>query len=387
MSVPERRRFAYPAEAESFWVSAAEAATGLRGDEALERLAPAVAKLSDLFTTERPDKSFPDYFGDPALVAGYGVFFLPQSYTRTSFALSYAMDLRGWRPPADRARILDLGSGPGSCGVSAARRLLEGGAHRVSLVGLDKSPCALAAMEAFAQSSLGERVDVATRVGDASRATSWPDETFDVIVAGFVMNELQDHDADGLLRWVADLQRRLHPEGLLIILEPALRITAERLQRLSDRVAAEGLLTRIGPDLDALPCPQLAQGLHWTHEARRWAAPASTEFVNRRLHRDLREVRFSFAAFSNQTLPAMDPSAVRVASDVQIIKGMLRFIGIHRGALQTVEVPTRGLSKHDVKQLAATFERGDVVAHAQPAGPRVRLKDAAELRILYAAQA
>jgi hypothetical protein len=45
------------------------------------------------------------------------------------------------------------------------------------------------------------------------------------------------------------------------------------------------------------------------------------------------------------------------------------------------------LSKHDVKLLAATFERGDVVAHAQPAGPRVRLADTSELRILYAAQA
>lgn len=387
MSVPEPMRFAYPAEAESFWVSEAEAATGLHGDEALERLAPSVAKLSDLFTTERPDKSFPDYFADPALVAAYGVFFLPQSFTRTSFALSYAMDLRGWRPPSDRARILDLGSGPGSCGVSVARRLLDDGAHRVSLHGLDKSPSALVALESFARATLGGRADVTTRVGDASRATSWPDETYDVIVAGFVMNELKDLDADGLMRWVADLKRRLHPDGLLIILEPALRITAERLQRLSDRVAAEGLLTRVGPDLDALPCPQLAQGLHWTHEARRWVAPASTEFVNRRLHRDLREVRFSFAAFSGQSLPTPDSGAVRVASDVQIIKGMLRFIGIHHGALQTVEVPTRGLSKHDVKLLAATFERGDVVAHAQPAGPRVRLADTSELRILYAAQA
>lgn len=387
MSAPDPTRFAYPAEAEAFWVRQAEAATGLRGEDALERLATHVAKLSDLFTTERPDKTFPDYFADPALLAGYGVFFLPQSYMRTAFALSYAMDFRGWKPPADRARILDLGSGPGSCGVSVARRLLAGGAHRVSLHGLDKSPSALVALEDFAAAALGERADVSTRVGDASRATSWPEETYDVIVAGFVMNELKELDADGLLRWVSDLKRRLHPEGLLIILEPALRITAERLQRLSDRVAAEGLFVRLGPDLDALPCPQLAQGLHWTHEARRWSAPESCEFVNRRLHRDLREVRFSFAAFSNQPIPTVDPAAVRVVSDVQMIKGMLRFIGIRQGALQTVEVPTRGLSKHEVKLLAETFERGDVVAHAQIPAPRVRLTGVPELRRLYVAQA
>ncbi|MEY4033064.1 MAG: hypothetical protein RL492_258 [Verrucomicrobiota bacterium] len=387
MSAPEGPRFGYPPAAEQFWVRQAEAATELAGDEALERLMPFVGRLSDLFTTERPDKTFPDYFADPSLLAGYGVFFLPQSYTRTAFALSYALDFRGWRPPQDRARVLDLGSGPGSCGVSVAHRLLADGAQRVSLHALDKSPSALVALEDFAEATLGKRVDVSTRVGDASRPAAWPAETFDVIVAGFVLNELKELDADGMMRWVAELKRRLHPDGLLIILEPALRVTAERLQRLSDRVAAEGLLTRLGPDLDALPCPQLAQGLHWTHEARHWHAPASTEFVNRKLHRDLREVRFSFALFSNQVTPPLDPAAVRVVSDVQIIKGMLRFIGIHRGTLQTVEVPTRGLSKHEVKLLAETFERGDIIAHAQAPSARVRLSGVPELRVLYTARA
>jgi SAM-dependent methyltransferase len=387
MSAPEGPRFGYPPAAEQFWVRQAEAATEITGEAALERLMPYVGRLSDLFTTERPDKTFPDYFADPGLLAGYGVFFLPQSYTRTSFALSYALDFRGWRAPQDRARVLDLGSGPGSCGVSVAHRLLADGAQRVSLHALDKSPSALIALEDFAEATLGKRVDVSTRVGDASRPAAWPEETFDVIVAGFVLNELKELDADGMMRWVAELKRRLHPDGLLIILEPALRVTAERLQRLSDRVAAEGLLTRLGPDLDALPCPQLAQGLHWTHEARHWHAPASTEFVNRKLHRDLREVRFSFALFSNQVTPPLDPAAVRVVSDVQIIKGMLRFIGIQHGTLQTVEVPTRGLSKHEVKLLAETFERGDIIAHAQAPAPRVRLSGVPELRVLYTARA
>ncbi len=383
MSETKSLRCGYPAEAEAFWVRQAEGATALQGEASLERLTASVAKLSDLFTTERPKSDFPDYFADASLLAGYGVFFLPQSYTRTAFALSYARDFRGWRPPMDRARILDLGSGPGSCGVAVAHRLLVDGAQRVSLHAIDKSPMALAALDDFADAVLDRRVAVSTRVGDASRPDAWPEETFDVIVAGFVMNELRSLDPPALLKWVSDLKRRLHPEGLLIILEPALRVTSERLQRLSDQVAAQGLLTRLGPDLDARPCPQLAQGLHWSHEARRWQAPASTEYVNRKLHRDLREVRFSYALFSAQTCPPVPPTAVRVVSDVQMIKGMLRFIGIREGALQTIEIPTRGLSKHDVKILAETFERGDVIAHAQPAGSRVRLSGVPELQVLY----
>ncbi|MEY3853924.1 MAG: hypothetical protein RI910_2904 [Verrucomicrobiota bacterium] len=126
-SAPAERRLAYPADAEAFWVGQAELAAERIGDEALERMTPAVAHLSDLFTTERPDKKFPDYFADPRLLAAYGVFFLPQSFTRTSFALAQVCGLRAWRPSSRIPTILDLGSGPGSCGVAAAYRLREAG--------------------------------------------------------------------------------------------------------------------------------------------------------------------------------------------------------------------------------------------------------------------
>ena len=118
---PTDSSIAYPAEAEAFWVGQAELVSEKLGDEALERMTPAVAHLSDLFTTERPDKKFPDYFADPRLLAAYGVFFVPQSFTRTSIALAQTCGLRGWKPSSQIPAILDLGSGPGSCGVAAAR--------------------------------------------------------------------------------------------------------------------------------------------------------------------------------------------------------------------------------------------------------------------------
>ena len=53
--LPTDSSIAYPAEAEAFWVGQAELVSEKLGDEALERMTPAVAHLSDLFTTERPD--------------------------------------------------------------------------------------------------------------------------------------------------------------------------------------------------------------------------------------------------------------------------------------------------------------------------------------------
>jgi hypothetical protein len=383
---PTDSSIAYPVEAEAFWVSQAELTSEKLGDEALERMTPAVAHLSDLFTTERPDKKFPDYFADPRLLAAYGVFFLPQSFTRTSIALAQTCGLRGWKPSNAIPAILDLGSGPGSCGVAAAYRLRQAGIKKIKLHGVDKSPCALASMESFAQATLGEDVETKTRIGDASRPETWPEGPFDLIVAGFVMNEMPQLDQAALLRWFGELKARLAPGGLILILEPALRITAERLQKLSDEVAS-GVMTRIAPELDALPDPQLGPGEHWSHETRAWKAPVSTEFVNRHLHRDLREVRFSFAAFSEAPLTPLPLGLSRLISDVQIIKGLLRFITIREGAIESVEVPTRGLSKHEVKKLAATFGRGDIVRHPHPAAPKLRLANHEELTVFWTPKA
>jgi SAM-dependent methyltransferase len=383
---PTDSSIAYPAEAEAFWVGQAELVSEKLGDEALERMTPAVAHLSDLFTTERPDKKFPDYFADPRLLAAYGVFFLPQSFTRTSIALAQACGLRSWKPSSPVPTILDLGSGPGSCGVAAAYRLRQAGSKKINLYGVDKSPSALASMESFAWATLGEDVETKTRIGDASRPETWPEGPFDLIVAGFVMNEMPQLDHAALLRWFGELKARLAPGGLILILEPALRITAERLQKLSDNIAAEEM-TRIAPELDALPDPQLGPGEHWSHETRAWKAPASTEFVNRHLHRDLREVRFSFAAFSDAPLTPLPPGLSRLISDVQIIKGLLRFITIREGAIESVEVPTRGLSKHEVKKLAATFGRGDIVRHPHPAAPKLRLANHEELTVFWTPEA
>ncbi len=379
---PTDSNLTYPAAAEAFWIGQAELVSEKIGDEALERMTPAVAHLSDLFTTERPDKNFPDYFADPRLLTAYGVFFLPQSFMRTSFALSQACGLRRWKPASPVPAILDLGSGPGSCGVAAAYRLRQAGFTKLALYGVDRSPSALASMESFAQATLGDGVETKTRIGDASRPETWPAGPYDLIVAGFVMNEMPQLDHAALLRWFGELKAKLAPGGLILILEPALRITAERLQKVSDEVA-DGIMARIAPELDALPDPQLGAGEHWSHETRDWEAPASTEFVNRHLHRDLREVRFSFAAFSDAPLTPLPAGLSRLISDVQIIKGLLRFITIREGRIESVEVPTRGLSKHEVKKLAATFGRGDIVRHPHPAAPKLRLANHEELQVFW----
>lgn len=379
MSRPEAPD-AYPPALEAEWLRRAEAATGRSDDDALEVLRADVQRLSDLFTTERPDGSFPDYLGDPRLLAAYGLFYLPQAWARTGWALAHAMDLRGWRPARPAVRVLDLGSGAGGCGLRAARKLAEQvGAGNVELVAVDRSASALAALEATAAAAC-PGVRVTTRLGDARETPSWPEGDFDLIVAGFVLNELGLREAGEKSAWLRQLATQLAPGGLVAVIEPALRATAEPLRRLSDAQARRSP-RRIGPEVDALPCPLLG-GEHWDHEVRAWSPPPLTEHLNRKLHRDLGAIRFSQALFSDAELAPLPEGAARIVAEPQLLKGLYRIVVSAGGRLRTVEIPTRGLSKREAKSLAAGFARGDIVALPGSDETRQRLAGAAELRRL-----
>jgi len=378
MSRPEAPD-AYPPALEAEWLGQAEAATGRKGEDALEVLRADVQRLSDLFTTGRPDGSFPAYFGEPRLLAAYGLFFLPQAWARTGWALAHALDLRGWRPSRPAARILDLGAGAGGCGLRCARKLVETGSASVELVAVDRSAAALSALESVAPTACPGAV-VTARLGEARDPGTWPEGDYDLIVAGFVLNELglrEDGEREG---WMKRTAARLAPGGLLVLIEPAPRATAEPLRRLSDARARKSP-RRIGPEVDALPCPLLG-GEHWDHEVRAWTPPPVTEYLNRKLHRDLGAVRFAQAIFSDANLADLPAGAARIVAEPQLLKGLYRIIVSQGGRLRTVETPTRGLSKQEAKALAATFARGDIVTVPDSTEPRQRLASAGEIRRL-----
>ena len=356
---------------EAFWVEHAQRrAPGAPPPmTAVARATDDVAALSDLFTVARP-ATFPDYGGDAQAVA-YGLWFFPQTWCRVRFPLEEAL-WRGWEPPLSReARVLDVGAGTGAAGLSAARFLLSVGAPSVRLDALDRSPRALAWAEALAAEAPPPRGKLTVRLheGDVLRADAVPaaPNGYDLVLLAFAANEafagLPDDDA---ARRVEDLARGLAPGGLLVVLEPALRTTAERLRRVAASLEEQGRLHPYGPQPFDGPWRPHEGGRFWPHEVRRWRVPQSVATLNARLRRSVRELEFSFAALSPKPPREIPPSPAtfRLTSPLAKKKGRFLATGLASDRVERrYDLLVRHVGEEDLHRLAAV-ERGDVLLAA-----------------------
>lgn len=348
-------RVNYPGQLEHFWREEARRLWGFLSEEELvERIRPSVQTLSDRFTTERHRAT--EVYGDDAETQlAYGLFFFPQTFMRTQFVLEEC-----WRPAgAGEVRILDLGAGSGAAGFAALIRL---GDRPASLRAVDGSSVALQSLARAADAcrELWPNANVETAHASVSAV---PDsaEKYGLILCSFALNELAERDsAFDAAAWTQALMNRLEPGGLLVLLEPALKTTSERLEALRDRAAAEGWARIVGPCMHHARCPMLASGRYWCHEVRRWEPPPLAEKINRKLFRDLPHLKFSFLALTPGRGVDVDPSPLRARMVAPMMKERGKFTTrgcAADGALHDYELLMRGFSSDEKREVAQT-ERG-----------------------------
>src|SRR6185436_11471630 len=123
-----------------------------------------------------------------------------------------------------------------------------------------------------------------------------------------LLNELPlsvDERARLVLSWIDEL---LAPDGICVLLEPALRETSRDLLGVRDRLTARGLFV-VAPCLWQGPCPALARERDWCHDST------------------AERVDFSYLAVARHGQPSSDPSLFRIVSDRLEEKGRLRLFG------------------------------------------------------------
>ena len=167
---------------------------------------------------------------------------------RTRAALEKILGEIGPERLAGVRRVLDLGAGTGAAGSLIRERL----GPAVEVVSVDRV-------------STGPGVVVADlRQRGRPRGV---EGRFDLIVAAHLLNELGttlDVTARAALvfSWGREL---LEENGLIVLLEPALRETSRELLEVRDRLGQAGFFV-VAPCLWQGPCPALARERDWCHD-------------------------------------------------------------------------------------------------------------------------
>jgi hypothetical protein len=193
----------------------------------------------------------------------------------------------------------------------------------------------------------------------------------DVLVMGCSLNEaFGQAPLAETVGWLEAWKPYLAPGALVVLIEPALEATATALCHVATALT-QGSWLELGPHLHAKgPCPMLADGRFFNHEVRRWVMPETLSILNRKLHRSLRELTFSYVTLCSRPTAAMlQPHAghvFRLTSPFALTKSGFLFSGLTaQGTFGHYMLPVRGLSVAQKKSLR-NYERGDILCAMAP---------------------
>jgi len=231
-------------------------------------------------------------------------------------------------PERDRYDVLDIGCGEGAgmFGFFLARS--ECKKALFSLRGIETSQRMLDKSRILAGrlSSRDKNLKVAfTRRTLSSRPDREIDGRHDAILC---VNSLAEIIPDGPVSpdLVAGLTRRLKPDGILIIIEPALKIFSRRLMTLRDGLTGLEPVRVILPCLHDAACPLLRISTRdeWCHETRAWEPPDYLVRLNQGLNREIDRLKFSYLVLSRDRPAAFPGDAYRVLSRRLKEKGKMK---------------------------------------------------------------
>jgi len=364
------------------------------GDElAPARLARAVRRVSDAYT--RVAGSPAELGTDRESLSARLCFFLPRDFPKIQAPLSELAAVSAL-PRAPVLRVLDLGSGLGTTGLSAAAfALAQPGIERVQIDAVDQDGAALAL-----QRKLCERWSQAAGVAIELHTSCAPLDAalparltppYHLILLGFVLNELGDASGDALRHrqaWLTRLCGMLAPDGAMIVLEPALREQSRSLQELRSLFAEAGGPPYVfAPCLHRNGCPLLERERDWCHEQLPLALPGHAAQLARAAG-----LRTAHLTYSYLTLHAADRSLAELApsQDVHRVvsaplrsKGKLELLVCGRGPARRVQRLDRHVST--TNEALDALQRGSVVqllTEARAEAALVRVDAASDVRVL-----
>lgn len=385
----------YPQEMETWWwTKAVEKWPEASESRILNLLRDEIVVQSDRFNKAR-DFSPASYGSRDLSILAYGNFFFPRTWLQNTFVLAETMDLRGWKAPLKGpVRILDLGAGSGPAGLATLRLLRERGiTNPIELRAVDYSGKSLAHLTRIHAENghLWPRTSVTTDRIDLSKALpNKSSQSYDLVLLSSSLNEIAEgRDSSQIAKDLVGISEFLKPSGFLIVVEPALKDTCDRLHLASSAIEV-GSLHLHGPYFNGATCPFVLSGARYhSHEVRRRKPPEIVQRLNQPIGLSVKDHKFGFILLSPKKPISFDPgpSIIRLVSPVMKKKGVYSFIGIGGDAQERCyEIQIRDL-RASHREFIGGMERGDVLLlrawEAYEEGRRIRIPRADAIEILW----
>lgn len=298
----------------------------------LKFFARGAAELSQRFTRERA-KLAGDYLNRPEIRAGYLLYFLPINFAKAVFGYRQ-IPASFW--PRPNFRILDLGCGPATAGLAFLNDLRGKNPQadlEIHLV--DQNKAILRDGERLLKGwhqelKFPKKMRLEVQSQNLKRVRLHGE--YDLIVLHHVLNELTRWDAAQRAGWLSPLLRNhLKKNGLVLLMEPALKRPGRELMALRDRLLEPGEFAVLGPCLHEKPCPMLSgtKG-DWCHFYADWREPGFLKQLDRILGNENRFLKLSYLLLGwkgswNEAFPERD-RFYRVVSNRMATRGKTELI-------------------------------------------------------------
>lgn len=331
-------------------------------------LAHEVRRVSDLYNAGRAPEP-----GDARALCARLRFFLPRDLPKLDGPLAELARV-GAFPRRETLRVLDLGAGVGTSTLGLARfAAARDAAARLDVDAIDRDRAALAiAARVWERSRAWGGVPIVARslamdLTRLNRARLRP--PYDVVLLGLVLGELagsvgeEAAAADQFAR-LAEIVPCVAEDGVLVILEPALRRRSRVLHRVRDALAHSPVPPYVfAPCVRRGDCPMLARERDWCHEEVPLAlSPALAALARAAGLRD-RDLTYSYLTLH---MRARSLREIGPASLLRVVGGPLR----SKGKVELLvcgDVPALRLRRLDREAGPANaafgaLARGDVIA-------------------------
>ncbi len=262
----------------------------------LKPFAATIAEMSKGLKKKKEREEFISgpYLNDPAICDAYLLYYTTCNLLKIYHPLD-EIDRSGFFKTNRNMNVLDIGSGTGTMiyGMSLWLQALYPD-NRIRFTAWDRSSLALRILEKF-HSRVGGLDTLQTSIKDLEDPVTVSD-TFHLITGGNVMNELAGGGEQNLLNLA---EKFLHPDGFVILIEPALKESSRRLLQFRDRVVQNGWFV-YAPCFTQNPCPALKQEDDWCHHDMDWERPAFIGVLDEMIGHIRKSLKFSYLILSRK---------------------------------------------------------------------------------------